>query len=155
MTTLLSGLHDREGAGHVPPGGWIVDTRALSESPQPTDYAALAPGVNWIGRLNWGYYPAGTIPHPDQHGEMAQRAALYVAESRGCTRWIIGNESNHSQERPGGRMQRLGRQWTYLHKHLTLEEELDSINAVTIDDMRAVFEAFPFSPRTVGRMLPA
>ncbi|TVQ32259.1 MAG: insulinase family protein [Phycisphaeraceae bacterium] len=57
-------------------------------------------------------------------------------------------------ERPGGRMQRLGRLWTYLHKHLTLEEELDSINAVTIDDMRAVFEAFPFSPRTVGKMLP-
>lgn len=58
-------------------------------------------------------------------------------------------------ERPGGRMQRLGRTWTYLGEHLTLEEELTRINAVKLRDVQAVLEAFPFSPRTVGTLLPA
>lgn len=57
-------------------------------------------------------------------------------------------------ERPGGRMQRLGRLWTYLGSYTTLEDELARINAVTLEDLRAVYEAFPFRPRTVGRMLP-
>ncbi len=58
-------------------------------------------------------------------------------------------------ERPAGRMQRLGRQWVYHGEHRTLEEELARINAVTLDDLRAVAAAFPFRPRTVGRLLPA
>jgi predicted Zn-dependent peptidase len=57
-------------------------------------------------------------------------------------------------ERPGGRMQRLGRLWTYLNDYLPLEEELARINAVTRDDLRAVYEAFPFQPRTVARLTP-
>lgn len=58
-------------------------------------------------------------------------------------------------ERPSGRMQRIGRLWTYLGAHLTLEEELERINAVTLDDLRAVHAAFPFSPRTTGLLRPA
>ncbi|MBY0261010.1 MAG: insulinase family protein [Phycisphaerales bacterium] len=60
----------------------------------------------------------------------------------------------HAGERPGGRMQRLGRQWTYLRKYSTLEEELEKINAVTVDDVRSVLRDFPFHPRTVGWLLP-
>ena len=52
-------------------------------------------------------------------------------------------------------MQRLGRVWTYLGEYVSLEDELAKMNAVTLDDMRRVFERFPFEPRTVGRMLPA
>ena len=51
-------------------------------------------------------------------------------------------------------MQRLGRMWTYLESYMTLEEELDRINAVTLKDIREVYEAFPFSPRTFGRLTP-
>lgn len=58
-------------------------------------------------------------------------------------------------ERPGDRMQRLGRQWTYLGEYTTLEEELARIQAVTLDDLRAVHEAFPFKPVTIGRLGPA
>ncbi|MEM1165246.1 MAG: pitrilysin family protein [Planctomycetota bacterium] len=58
-------------------------------------------------------------------------------------------------ERPGGRMQRLGRDWTYLRSHRTLEHELELIQAVTLDDLRSLLQAFPFEPRTVGRLLPA
>ncbi len=57
-------------------------------------------------------------------------------------------------ERPSGRMQRLGRLWTYLRSRMSLEEELEAINRVTLDDLRAVHEAFPFSPRTVGLLRP-
>lgn len=102
--TLLAGLHDREGAVHVPAGSWCVDTVALADRPPATNYATLAPGVNWIGRLNWGYGATGTIPHYRDYDEMAKRAAHYVSESSGCHRWIIGNETNHSQEWPGGQM---------------------------------------------------
>jgi predicted Zn-dependent peptidase len=58
-------------------------------------------------------------------------------------------------ERPSGRMQRLGRLWTYLHEHKTLEEELERLCSVTIDDLRAVYEKYPFSPRTQGVLMPA
>ncbi|MEM8834847.1 MAG: pitrilysin family protein [Planctomycetota bacterium] len=57
-------------------------------------------------------------------------------------------------ERPGGRMQRLGRQWTYLRGYMTLEEELERINAITLKDLRELTEAFPFTPRTIGTMTP-
>lgn len=58
-------------------------------------------------------------------------------------------------ERPGDRMQRLGRLWTYLGEYRSLEEELARINAVTLDDLRAVCDEFPLTPTTTGMMLPA
>jgi len=67
---------------------------------------------------------------------------------------MIATGATLAGERPSGRMQRLGRLWTYNGEYKTLEEELDAINAVTLADLRATFEAFPFRPRTVGRMLP-
>jgi len=57
-------------------------------------------------------------------------------------------------ERPADRMQRIGRLWTYLGRHTTLESELERINAVTIDEMRDVAAAFGLRPTTVGRLLP-
>jgi len=58
-------------------------------------------------------------------------------------------------ERPGGRMQRLGRQWTYLKRHTTLQEELTRINAVTAEDVKRVLREFPLTNRTVGTLVPA
>ncbi len=59
-----------------------------------------------------------------------------------------------SGERPHDRMQRLGRLWTMRGEYRSLEEELERIQAVTLDDLRGVCADFPFTPRTVGRMLP-
>jgi hypothetical protein len=36
-----------------------------------------------------------------------------------------------------------------------LEQELDRINAVTLADLRATYDAFPIKPTTVGRLMPA
>ena len=51
-------------------------------------------------------------------------------------------------------MQRIGRLYTYLRRYTTLEEELAKINRVTLADLRAVADAFPLTPSTVGRLLP-
>ena len=58
-------------------------------------------------------------------------------------------------ELPAGRMRRLGHLWTYLWEYRSLEEELERINAVTLDDLRAVHEAFPIQPIVTGRLTPA
>jgi predicted Zn-dependent peptidase len=58
-------------------------------------------------------------------------------------------------ERPSDRMQRIGRLWTYLKRHTPLEDELERINRVTLDDLRALAAAYPLRPTTVGRLLPA
>jgi predicted Zn-dependent peptidase len=58
-------------------------------------------------------------------------------------------------ELPAGRMHRLGRLWTYLGEYRSLEEELARINAVTLDDLRTIWNAFPFHPRVNASLRPA
>lgn len=59
-------------------------------------------------------------------------------------------------ERPGGRMQRLGRQWLYQGRYTTLEEELERVNRVTVGEVRTLLNDLrAMRPRTVGRLLPA
>jgi predicted Zn-dependent peptidase len=58
-------------------------------------------------------------------------------------------------ERPHDRMHRLGRMWTSLGRYMPLEQELDRLSAVTLGDLRAVHEAFPMTPVTIGRLLPS
>ncbi len=58
-------------------------------------------------------------------------------------------------ERPHDRMHRLGRMWLHLGQYRPLEQELDRINAVTLDDLRAVYADYPIRPTLVGRLLPA
>lgn len=58
-------------------------------------------------------------------------------------------------ERPHDRMHRLGRMFTYLRTYWPLEDELAKLARVTLDDVRAICDAFPMQPVTVGRLLPA
>lgn len=58
-------------------------------------------------------------------------------------------------ERPADRMQRIGRLWSALAIHRSLEEELERINAVTLDDLRALQSAFDPTPRLTGVLRPA
>lgn len=91
------------GAGHT---GWAVTTHALGSDPHDQsgyDYAAMGDaGMMPLARLNNGYEPGGTIPLPNLYPDFAQRCANWADNSRGCIRWIIGNEPNLSVERPGG-----------------------------------------------------
>ncbi|MDG1899271.1 MAG: pitrilysin family protein [Phycisphaerales bacterium] len=53
------------------------------------------------------------------------------------------------------RMQRLGRLLTSTGTYRPLEDELDAIQSVTIDDLRATAEAFPLKPIVTGHLAPA
>jgi predicted Zn-dependent peptidase len=57
-------------------------------------------------------------------------------------------------ELPAGRMHRLGRLWTYTGEYRSLEKEIERINAVTLEDLRAVYREFPFRPRVTGHLRP-
>lgn len=65
-----------------------------------------------------------------------------------ATGTTVGGES------PSGRMQRLGRHWTYLREYRTLEEELERIRSVTVEDVRGLLAEYPCEPRFVGVMTP-
>lgn len=58
-------------------------------------------------------------------------------------------------ELPAGRMQRLGRLLTTTGTRVSLEEELDRIEAITIDDLHDVATRWPVTPAVLGRLSPA
>jgi predicted Zn-dependent peptidase len=66
---------------------------------------------------------------------------------------VLSAVTLHS-ELPAGRMMRLGRQWTYQGAYTPLEEELRRMDAVTLADVRSVYEAYPMTARVVGRLTP-
>jgi len=88
--------------------GWVMFTEGIGYDPldmSGRDYTAWADaGLGIIIRLNNGYAPNGTIPLPEYYGDFAMRCGHYVAASRGCNIWIVGNEPNLSIERPAPNM---------------------------------------------------
>ena len=86
--------------------GYILWTEGIGADPNDTsgkDYSMLGPnrGHTVIARLNYGYHSSGTIPTPDKYDDFAKRCANFVANSKGCKIWIIGNEMNNPREWPG------------------------------------------------------
>ena len=57
-------------------------------------------------------------------------------------------------EKPAGRMQRLGRLWLACGKYQTLEDEIEQINAVSVDAIKDLIDRFPLDDCTLGRMIP-
>ena len=109
--STIYGIHD-PGGEHIMEEcgvrGWIVFTHALGSDPKDMsgfDYRPWADkGHGILARLNYGYEPMGTIPYFHLCLDFARRCANFVAASRGCSRWIIGNEMNYAVERPGGQL---------------------------------------------------
>ena len=109
MSEYIHAIHDPGGAElDADRPGWRVFTEAIGCDPNDHgggDYSWWADrGYGVIVRLNNGYAPHGTIPATHQCLDFAKRCGNYVAASRGCHIWIVGNEPNHSQERPGGQV---------------------------------------------------
>jgi len=98
--TELYAFHDDSGLDYQ---GYIVLTRGIGRDPDDRngENFRLHPQVPVV-RLNHGYHPHGTIPQPQHYEAFAQRVRNFVEMSPGCSRWIIGNEPNHAQERPDG-----------------------------------------------------
>jgi hypothetical protein len=105
----IFGIHDR-GGEHLMLGknrrGWVLVTEALGadpNNPSGSNYTDLSTrGLGVLVRLNHGYGTAGTIPHSSQYDDFARRCGNFVQASPGCHIWIIGNEMNLANERPGG-----------------------------------------------------
>lgn len=95
----ICGIHDIEGIQESPIDTWIVDTISLSENPSPKNYPST---YHILCRCNYGYGSTGTIPLSQDQGVFYERLNNYVRGSKGCSRWIIGNETNLPREWPQG-----------------------------------------------------
>src|SRR5688572_15754390 len=111
---FLYGIHDHdpdpsEFLNHITSvtggtGGWVTATVAVGANPNDTwgvDFSALAnAGHTIICRINYGYFPDGTIPVAAKYDDFAARCKNFIANSSGCAIWLIGNESNLNVEWP-------------------------------------------------------
>ena len=86
--------------------GWLLFTESIGHDPNDkggANYTAWAnQGFGIVVRVNHGYGSSGTIPMPNEYDNFARRCGNFVENSPGANIWIIGNEMNHSQERPNG-----------------------------------------------------
>ena len=102
---MIYGMHDPF-PRDLMPKGTILITIEVGHDPNNhsgQDFREWSEhGVRVIARLNNGYGAAGTIPSQEHYLGFAERCAWFVRNSQGCTRWIIGNEPNHSNEWPQG-----------------------------------------------------
>jgi hypothetical protein len=110
----LYGIHDHDPdpseflnrikAGTGGTGGWVTATVAVGANTNDfsgANFSALAnAGHTIICRINYGYFPQGTIPVPALWDAFAIRCKNFVANSSGCTIWLIANETNLASEWP-------------------------------------------------------
>ncbi|HZW07304.1 MAG TPA: pitrilysin family protein, partial [Phycisphaerales bacterium] len=57
-------------------------------------------------------------------------------------------------EKPEGRMHRIGRLWTLNREYSTMAQELERVNAVTAEDVRALLADYPLTRATTGTLRP-
>lgn len=108
----IYGIHDHdpfpgEFLTHLESGntrGWVTATVGVGANTNDfsgADFSAVANrGHSVICRINYGYYPDGTIPVSAKWDDFARRCANFVQNSSGCTIWLIANETNLSAEWP-------------------------------------------------------
>jgi predicted Zn-dependent peptidase len=73
---------------------------------------------------------------------------LQQAKSKILSRVVRGSE------RPRGRMNAVGMNWTYLHKYRTVDDELKAFAAVNQKSIRKVLDAFPLDQVTTVALGP-
>lgn len=104
----IYGIHDDPGDVtaylDLLPGnrGWITTAEGIGANPADMGGKAYQSfnDSTIIARLNYGFFPQGTLPPQAEYSNFAQRAANFVANSSGCTHWVIGNETNLAIEWP-------------------------------------------------------
>lgn len=96
----IYGLHDRGGEHLYQGRGYTL----VSEELRHTDWQGPpSADTETIARLNWGYYPNGTIAPDDQMGTFATRCGEYARRFPLVNIYTIGNEANKASEWPNGK----------------------------------------------------
>ena len=108
----IYGIHDhdpspQEFLNHIETGntrGWVTATVGVGANTNDSsgaNFTAISSrGHTVICRINYGYYPEGTIPLPAKWDDFAIRCARFVTNTTGCNIWLIGNELNLAAEWP-------------------------------------------------------
>lgn len=68
---------------------------------------------------------------------------LAQAKNKLGTRIVLG------AERPQNRLSSLGYNWSYRREYRTVQEDLDDLNVVTMDSVRAVLDAYPLEDLSI------
>lgn len=71
-----------------------------------------------------------------------------------CLRSKMATAAMVAAERPGDRMQRLGRLWTMTGQYMPLEQELEKIEAITLDALKELCDQYPIDRCTLGKLIP-
>lgn len=58
-------------------------------------------------------------------------------------------------ERPMGRLSSLGGNWIYRREYRSVRDDLDALNAVTLEDIRRLLAEFPLTPATIVGVGPS
>ena len=118
--------------------------------------------AQYDGRDGVGVYLVYYVCPPEDAGQVGRVVDQQIdglvgsltADDLQRVRSKIATAATLQGELPAGRMHRLGRLWTYLGEYRSLEQELERINAVTLDDLRAMWNACPFHPRVNASLRP-
>jgi predicted Zn-dependent peptidase len=73
---------------------------------------------------------------------------LLQAKNKIASRVVRGSE------RPMGRMQAIGMDWTYLKEYRTMDDELKAFDAVTLKSIREVLDQYPLDQVTTLALGP-
>ncbi len=107
----------------------------------------------------YGYFcgePDSTTPCLDIYLNLlreVQKDGLTEAEIR-TTKSKLASRIVRGNERPMGRMQALGFQWTYLGQYRTVDDDLASIDSVTSDHIRELLDVHPIDEPTIVALGP-
>jgi predicted Zn-dependent peptidase len=138
------------------PGGsrlfWALIETGLAEEAQVQHDARDGVG-------NYLVYASCSTENAEQverilHDEMRQLIDSLTPDDLERVRSKIATAITIHGELPRGRMKRLGRLWTYLREYHSLDDELRKLNAVTLDDLRDAWNAFPIQAIMTGRLRP-
>ncbi|MDP1661744.1 MAG: pitrilysin family protein [Phycisphaerales bacterium] len=86
--------------------------------------------------------------------EIAGLAASLTQGDVDLVRAKIATGVTVAGERPEGRMHRIGRMWTLNREYTTLAQELERLNAVTVESVVSLLNDFPLTRATVGTVHP-
>jgi predicted Zn-dependent peptidase len=108
------------------------------------------------------YYTSFTGEPANASGNLARvRQVLTEVQAKGITAEELQQAKSkvlsrvvRSSERPMGRMQALGMAWTYLGVYRSVDDELNAFEAVKLDGIRQVLDAFPINNATVLALGP-